>query len=56
MTQEPASLRRIIKKAQKVDFLSSEGFLMTETAKALNIDTAVFKDFGDVVEVKTTED
>ena len=33
MTQEPASLRRIIKKAQKVDFLSSEGFLMTKTAK-----------------------
>ena len=41
------------------DYYTAEGGIVTvntETAKALNIDTAVFKDFGDVVEVKTTED
>ena len=41
------------------DYYTAEGGIVTvntETAKALNIDTAVFKDFGDVVEVTTTED
>ena len=41
------------------DYYTAEGGIVTvntETAKALNIDTAVFKDFGDIVEVKTTED
>ena len=41
------------------DYYTAEGGIVTvntETAEALNIDTAVFKDFGDVVEVTTTED
>ena len=41
------------------DYYTAEGGIVTvntETTKALNIDTAVFKDFGDVVEVRTTED
>ena len=41
------------------DYYTAEGGIVTvntETAKALNIDTAVFKDFGDVVEIRTTED
>ena len=36
------------------DYYTAEGGIVTvntETAEALNIDTAVFKDFGDVVEV-----
>ena len=41
------------------DYYTAEGGIVTvntETAEALNIDTAVFKDFGDIVEVTTTED
>ena len=41
------------------DYYTAEGGIVTvntETAEALNIDTAVFKNFGDVVEVTTTED
>ena len=41
------------------DYYTAEGGIVTvntEAAEALNIDTAVFKDFDDVVEVTTTED